>query len=243
MKKPAILFILPLCFPLIIFSQDSLPARKISVSGNIQLTNNGTSPVPIFALGKPAVIGSYIVRKGRFFFNGELFFGLDAKPWTINTRVGYYFVDNDKASINLTTNLSLFFLKRNPVLNNNEEFQLQRYWTNELNGEIRISRYRKIQFQYWHTISLDNLGVAREEFPNVAFLMENLSVLKKNIFTIRPILFYLYDEKMIEGVFIGQTLTYQRLKWWFNLFVQTTVPIHVVPSGSFLWNGGINVPF
>ncbi len=237
------LFILLFGFSLFTFCQDTTHPRHITVSGNIQVTNNGTSPVPIFALGKPAVIGSYIVRKGRFFFNGELYFGLDAKPWTINTRLGYYFIDNEKISVNFTSNLSLFFLKRNPVLNNNEEFQLQRYWTNELNGEIRIRSDRKIQFQYWHTITLDNLGVAREEFPNVAFLMENLKVLKKNIFTVRPIIFYLYDANMIEGIFVGQTTTYQRLKWWFNLFVQTTVPVHVVPTGSFLWNCGVNVPF
>ena len=243
MKKTAIVFISINCFVQFAFCQDTIPVKRISVSGNIQLTNNGTSPVPIFALGKPAIIGNYIIRKGRFYFNGELYFGVDAKPWTINTRVGYYFIDNEKTSIILTTNLSLFFLKRNPFLNNHEEFQLQRYWTNELNGEIRISNYRKIQFQYWHTISLDNLGIAREEFPNVAFLMENLKVLKKNIFSLRPIIFYLFDDKAIEGFFIGETTTYQRPKWWFNLFVQATVPIHVVPSGSFLWNGGVNVPF
>lgn len=207
------------------------------------MTNNGTSPVPIFALDKPAIIGSYVVRKGRFFFNGELFFGLDAKPWTINTRLGYYVIDNNKVSVSLTTNLNLFFLKRDPKLNHDEEFQLQRYWTNQLDGEIRIRPDRKIQFQYWHTIAMDKLGIAREEFPNLAFLMENLKVGKKNVFSFRSNIFYIYDEKAIEGVFIGQTTTYQRMKWKFNVFAQTTFPIHVVPASSLIWNAGVNLPF
>ena len=31
-------------------------ASNAQSSGNIQLTNNGVAPVPIFALGKPAVL-------------------------------------------------------------------------------------------------------------------------------------------------------------------------------------------
>ena len=225
------------------FAQDTPSTKRLSVSGNIQITNNGTAPVPIFALGKPAVIGSTVIRKGHFYFNSELYFGVDAKPWTINTRFGYYFIDNAKWSISFATNPNLFFLRRDPNLNKNEEFQLQRYWANEIDGEFRAGANRKIQFNYWHTFSMDHLGVEREEWLNLVFVLENIRLGEKNIFTFKPSVFYIYDKNTIEGLFVAQTTNYQRIKWKWNLFLQTTVQVHVVPPESFIWNAGLNIPF
>jgi hypothetical protein len=78
-------------------------------SGNIQLTNNGVAPVPIFALGKPAVLTSATIRKGNFYFNPEFNLGIDAKPWTMFYRVGYYLVDNKKWTIGFSSQYELVF--------------------------------------------------------------------------------------------------------------------------------------
>lgn len=224
-------------------AQDSSLAHPVSITGNVQVTNNGTAPAPIFALGRPAIIGTAIIRKNRFFFNSDLYFGLDAKPWTVNSRFGYFIADNEKWSVNLASNLSLFFLQRNPVLNNKEEFQLQRYWGNELNAEHRISPNRKLFFQYWHTIALDDLAIRREEFINLVFMIEQLHLGKKSRLSIRPSAFYLFDKNYIEGVFISQTTLYQRSSWKINLFAQTTLPLYTVPANRFIWNAGFNLPF
>ncbi len=84
-------------------------AKPVTVNGNIQLTNNGTAPVPIFALGRPAIIGSTTIRKGWFYANFEQYFGIDAKPWTMNNRIGVFLVDNKKLTLTFSTNISLFF--------------------------------------------------------------------------------------------------------------------------------------
>lgn len=230
-------------FSTILQAQDSTAKNPLSLSGNVQLTNNGTSPVPIFTLGKPAIIGSTIIRKNRFYFNSELYFGINAKPWTINTRFGFFIIDNNKWSINVASNMSLFFLQRDPNLNNNEEFQLQRYWANEINGICRVKENRSIQFQYWHTADLDKLGIRREEFVNLAYAFDNMKVFKEFFLSIKPSIFYLYDDKTLEGVFVAQTTTLQPKNWPVNFFLQTTLPLHFVPENKFLWNTGLNLPF
>jgi len=77
-----------------VLAQEKTTAKPVTLTGNLQITNNGIAPVPIFALGRPAAIGTFVVKKGNFYFNPELYFGLDTKPWTINSRFGYNFIDN-----------------------------------------------------------------------------------------------------------------------------------------------------
>ncbi len=240
-----------LVMPLIVLvsichAQDTTTQKKkplVHAYGNIQLTNNGVAPVPVFALGRPAVIANTYIRKGRFYFNNDLMFGLDAKPWTINNRAGFFVVDNEKLSLHIATDLSLFFLQRDPNVNNHEEYQLQRYWGNEVNGEYRIKPDRKIQFSFWHTITMDNIGIAREEFFNVAYSIENIPIGRNFLFGFRPNALYIYDHQMLEGVYVGQTSTIQYRKWGFNAFLQTMWPVHTIPHVPFIWNTGLNIPF
>jgi hypothetical protein len=170
-RSPAFVFIV-LCNANILLSQTTQPSTPVTVSGNIRLSNNGTAPAPIFALGRPALISSTYIRKAGFYFNPEFYFGLDAKPWIINVRLGYNFIDNKKLTLGVAFNPNFFFLQRNPIINNKEEFQLQRYLGDELNGEIRFRPDRKMQFNYWHSLRLDKLGVKSEEFINLAYAIE-----------------------------------------------------------------------
>jgi hypothetical protein len=235
--------LIAICYSQFLFAQKETLSTPVTVSGNIQVTNNGTAPAPIFALGRPAIISSTYIKKGGFYFNPEFYFGLDAKPWIVNVRLGYNFIDNKKLTLGLALNPNFFFLQRNPILNNNEEFQLQRYLGNELNGEFKISRDRKIQFSYWHSFSLDKIGVKREEFLNLVYSMENLKLGKSAILAFHPSVFYLYDAETIEGIFISQTSNFQMANWKFNFYLQTVIPVKVTPKNSFIWNFGVNVPF
>lgn len=52
------------------------------IKGNLQLTNNGISPVPYFTLGEPALLTNLYLTKGRFSFTPAFNFDLKAKPWS-----------------------------------------------------------------------------------------------------------------------------------------------------------------
>ncbi len=77
----------------------------------IQLTNNAVSPAPVFSLGAPAILSTATFRKGKIYFNPEFNLGLDFKPWTIISRVGYYIVETKKSTINLAANVNWYFSK------------------------------------------------------------------------------------------------------------------------------------
>ena len=210
-------------------------------SGNIQLTNNGVAPVPIFALGKPAVLTTATIRKGKFYFNPEFNLGIDAKPWTIFSRVGYYAIENKKWTIGIAANLNWFFMKHVPMINN-EEFQVQRYGSVELNGQFRPRKNQTFYFSYWRSDRLDKVGVLYEDFVNFAYAFENIK-LGKHIFYTRPSFFYLKDYKWVSGFFAAQTTTYQKEKWPCNVFLTTAWPISDMPGTSYTWNTGVNIPF
>jgi len=229
-----------LLFVLFISSLNS----SAQVSGNVQLTNNGVAPVPIFALGRPAILSTTTFKKGKFYFNPEFNLGLDAKPWTIFSRVGYYLVENKKLNLAIATNLNWFFMQRNPALYNNEEFQVQRYNTWELDGDFQIKENQKLYFQYWRTEKLDQLGVWYENFVNLAYSFDNIKLGNNHIFSIRPSVFYLDDYAWLQGFFAAQTTTYQHKSWKCNIFYTCSPPITPnMPGTEFIWNTGVNIPF
>ena len=83
----------------------------LSIRGNIQMTNNAISPVPAFSLGKPALLTTLYLQKGRLAFHPEFNFDLEAKPWSINTWVRYQIIQQKKWDFTLGNNFSLFFKK------------------------------------------------------------------------------------------------------------------------------------
>lgn len=215
---------------------------QAQTNGNIQLTNNGVAPVPIFSLGRPAIMASTVIRKGNFYFNPEFNLGLDAKPWTIFSRVGYYVVDTKKLSIGLAANLNWFFMQRKPMLNN-EEFQLQRYGSLELNGEFRPVKNQRFLFSYWRSDRLDKVGVLYEDFVNFAYAFDNIKIGDSHIVNCKPSFFYLKDYGWVSGFFAAQTTTYQKQNWKCNVFLTTSFPVSKMPGTDFVWNTGLNFPF
>ena len=211
-------------------------------SGNIQLTNNGVAPAPAFALGAPAILSSTVIRKGKFYFNPEFNLGMDLKPWTLFARVGYYLIENKKLTIALTANTNWFFMKNNPVINN-QEFQMQQYYSFELNGEYRPFDNQKFLFSYWRSDRLRLPGVLFENFVNFAYEFDHLKLGARNIITTKPSIFYLEDHGWLSGYFAAQTSTYQKENWKCNLFLTTCWPISKMQGTEFIWNTGVNIPF
>jgi hypothetical protein len=236
------LLFLFLCPAKTIFAQQDGKAKPISVSGNVQVTNNGVAPVPIFALGRPAILSTTSIRKGRFYFNPEFNLGLDAKPWTLFSRIGYYLVEKKKLIIVLAANLNWFFADNNPVINN-QEMQVQRYYSFEFNGQLKTTGHQNFFFAYWRSQLLGKLGVKFEDFANFVYDFEDLKLGDKNIFTFKPSVFYLYDYEFVKGFFAAQTSTYKRAAWKFNVFLTTSTPLGKLPGTGFVWNTGVNVPF
>ena len=156
-------------------------------------------------------------------------------------RAGYYLVENKKWTIGVAANLNWFFMKRAPMINN-EEFQVQRYGSVELNGQFRPAKNQTLYFSYWRSDRLDKVGILYEDFVNFVYAFDQIKF-GNNIVNTRPSFFYLKDYKWVSGFFAAQSTTYQKQNWPCNVFLTTAWPISDMPGTSFTWNTGVNIPF
>ena len=94
----------------LLLSQTVDSTKKVwQFHGNIQVNNNGISPVPAFSLGKPALMTSLFLTKGRFTYSPEFNYGSDGKPWVVNQWFRYQWTQG-KWAYRTGLNFSLFFL-------------------------------------------------------------------------------------------------------------------------------------
>ena len=64
-------------------AQDKDSSKTLFFAGNINLTNNGFSFIPLFSLGKPATTVNLSVGGKRLSFDSQLRFDLDGmRPWS-----------------------------------------------------------------------------------------------------------------------------------------------------------------
>lgn len=230
--KPVLLGSLLICFI----------SSHAQTSGNIQLTNNAVSPAPAFSLGAPAILSSTTFRKGNFYFNPEFNIGLDLKPWTIISRIGYYVMENKKSTISLSANTNWYFMKNKPLVND-QEYQIQQYYALEFNGEFRPKENHHFTYLYWRSGKMTRKGVLFENFVNFAYEFSKIKLGSKNVFMLKPCIFYLEDKGWLSGFFTSQTASYKRENWKCNVSLLTCLPLSNMPGTKFIWSAGLNYPF
>jgi len=214
----------------------------LSIHGNIQLTNNAISPVPSFSLGKPALLTTLYLQKGRFSFSPEFNFDLEAKPWSVNTWLRYQVIHQKNWDFTLGNNFSLFFKKNNPALTK-EEFQLQRYQAFEFNLGYHFTKMRGVNLMLWKSQSLDEVGIKRGFFMMLVAQMGDLWKGKNIRLGVRPTLFVIDNTAPFTGYFASQISTIYFKKIPFNVSFQTVHPLHTEPETKFNWNLGLNFQF
>lgn len=220
---------------------DSLKT-PLTIHGNIQLTNNAISPVPSFSLGKPALLTTLYLQKGRFSFSPEFNFDLQAKPWSVNTWLRYQIMQQNKWDFTLGNNFSLFFKKNNPALTK-EEFQLQRYQAFEFNLGYHFTKMKGLNLMYWKSQSLDEVGVKNGLFIMLVSQIGDVWNGKNTRLGFRPSIFVIHNTAPFTGYFTSQITTIYLKKIPFNVSFQTVHPLHAVPKTKFNWNVGVNFQF
>ena len=235
-----ILFLL--CLSFFAYAEIDSTKSPIVIHGNLQLTNNGISPVPSFSLGKPALLTTLIVSKGRFSFNPEFNFDLEAKPWSVNTWVKYKLIQRGRFDFILGNNFSLFF-KRNLPNPRNEEFQLQRYQAFEFNAGFQLTSKRSLRLMYWKSQSLDGLGIKNGLFVMLVAQINDAYTGKLGRISFRPSAFVIDNTAPFTAYFISQITTFYPAKFPLNLSFQTVHPLYSSPNSPFNWNLGLNLPF
>ena len=97
------IFILTLfLFANFIEAQDESNEKEIFISGQINLTNNGFSFIPLFSLGKPATTINLSVGGKRLSFDPQFRFDLDGmRPWSFLFIWHYKLIKKERFQLRL----------------------------------------------------------------------------------------------------------------------------------------------
>jgi len=84
----------------VLFSQNNSTEKEYHFNGNINISNNGFSFIPLFTLGEPATVINLSLGGDRFSFNPSLSFDLNGlRPWVFDFIWSYKIVSNKKYNL------------------------------------------------------------------------------------------------------------------------------------------------
>ncbi len=240
MKIHFTLFLILMSFA--VFSQVNRDSTKKTwqFHGNLQVNNNGISPVPAFSLGKPSLMTMFFVNKGKFTFSPEFNYALDGKPWVVNTWLRYQ-MPVKKIAIRGGINTALFF--RRIKVSNAEELRLNQYLA--LEGAIVYPFLKKntLQLIYWRSYGLDPTAVKTGNFVSLNASFTKIPLSKSLFVDFRPNLFYIKNQVPYEGFFVSAITNIGYKQSHFNVFMQNVLPIWSKQNAKYSWNFGVNFGF
>jgi hypothetical protein len=212
--------------------------------GNIQLNNNGISPVPAFSLGKPALMNTFFISKGDFTYSPELNYGSDGLPWTVNNWVRYR-KNFSKFRIGMGTAISIFFGRKNIETNGKSYIiaELHQYAPVETFIGYNFSEKNSLSITYWKAHGLDLGSVKNGHFIMLSGSFTKIYLSESLNFDFRPNLFYLNNSIPYEGLFCSAIIGLNHKKNPIHPFTQLVQPIWVRGGADFNWNFGINYTF
>jgi hypothetical protein len=212
--------------------------------GNIQVNNNGISPVPAFSLGKPALMATLFVKKGGFTYSPEFNYGADGKPWVMNQWFRYQWTRGNWA-YRAGLNFSLFF-GREKVLRDNKTAiiaKLNQYTALEGGLSYKLSDKNSLGLTYWNSYGLDYGSVKSGHFVMLSAAFTQIPLSKSLFLHLRPNLFYLNNKIPYEGLFASAIVSVSHKKYPFSIFTQGVKPLWVAQTTKSNWNYGLNYTF
>ena len=112
-------------FGLELNAQNEKIIKQLEFSGNINLTNNGFSFIPLFSLGKPAATINLSVTGKRFSFDPQLRFDLDGmKPWSLLFGWNYKLVKKNRLLLRVGTSFPVYAFTNLNYIRNSEEVNI-----------------------------------------------------------------------------------------------------------------------
>lgn len=233
-------FVLNLLIAFRSYSQEASRTKPILINGAISLTNNGISIVPSFSLEKPATIFNMSISKGRFSFDPELAFSLEAKPWYSLFWFRYKLSPNQsKFKMNVGTHLGLNFVAtRIPNLKDSINIQkTDRYFVVEMFPRYQISQHITMGVYYLRSRGLDPGTLNTLHFVTLYTDISQIQLSKNAHLGITPQIYYLNIDGN-SGYYLTSeiSLSFKDFPIQFKSTINKTFETTVEGSKPFLWN-------
>jgi hypothetical protein len=222
------------------FSQKTDSTENIfHFKGAVTVTNKGISLVPTFTLGKPAAIFDLSMGKNKLFFEHQMRFALEGKPWSFLFWWRYKLVANNKVAITLGGHPAMNFKTETHLANGilRKYIVTRRYLAGELVPNYFISKNVSVGLYYLYSRGLDYGAPRNTHFLTINSNLSHIKLGNQFFARFNPQFYYLrQDEK--DGFYFTSTLTL--VKQNFPLTVQSiinkTIQTDIPGSENFVWN-------
>jgi len=210
---------------------------QLKASGSVSLNSNGIASIPAFSLDAPAVIGAFVLAKGRFSYEPVLAYGLDFKPWFIDNWLNYKIINRPAFELRTAFNISTFFSEYK--LPDDTILQGQRYFAFALTGVYKFSPNTFLTVAYWNDRGQD--GGIKGHFFNLVGERTDISLGKHVLLGAALQVFYINYDGNNDGFFVSPRIASFIRNVPFSLFFQCTQAItsNIDPFPEFRWNVGL----
>jgi hypothetical protein len=211
---------------------------KLKFNGNLSLNSNGMAPIPSFSLNDPALIAAFTLQKKRFSFDPQIAYGLNLRPWIIDTWVHYRLIY--KPSFELRTGIDFGMIFSEYKTEDYTILQGQQYITLELAGIYKISPKSSVSLMYWNDNGQDPETI-NGNFINLVYDRTDIKVGRTFFLSVNVQLFYIGYTGNNDGLFISPRIASSVSNLPFSLFLQVTQALtsNIEPYPGFKWNAGL----
>ncbi len=188
--------------------KDSLHVPEpLKATANLNINNNGISLFPNLSFGKPAAIITLSVGKKNIYFEPELRWGLNGKPWSYIYWFRYKYRKFEKFGVNVGAHPSYVLKETTVNINNIQEnrFVSQRYLAAEIVPTYYFSKKFTLSVQYLYSKGLDSYAIQDSHFFAIQPKFPYLNLKKDFYMSFNPQVFYLaLDDK--NGTYFSESL-------------------------------------
>ena len=205
----------------------------------IEITNNGISPIPAFNLGKPAVIMSMNFGKKRLSVEPRMAFAIEnVKPWSVGVFARYNLVEEDAFTLRVGINPSVNFQVEN-YLDGDKQVELiqsRRYFGAEIAPVFTVMEKWRVGFYYLRANGFDE-GPKNGHFFGFNTSFNRVRLSRYFYFSLVPQVFHI----RIDGAGGYYTSGNLRLHFSDSPFILSTtmnkaLKTELGPEGEFTWN-------
>ena len=211
---------------------------RFVVRANLSLNSNGIAFIPAFSLDKPALIGAFSLRKGRFSYDPQLSYGLNLKPWIIDNWFHYRIMDRPAFELKAGAVFSGFFSEYET--GDETLLQVQKYLAAELVTTYRFTPVSSMAFTYLIDRGQDP-GTLSGHFFNLQGDRSDFKLGKKGLLSASLQLFYIDYTGDNDGLFTAAYVSASMRNIPLSIFIQGIQPLwsNISPSPRFKWNVGL----
>ena len=235
-----ILFLIMIITATSAFSQTKADtsAKKLKVDASFSFNSNGIASIPAFSLGKPALVASVNLTKGRFSYDPTLAYSLELKPWYIDNWFHYRIVVRPKFELKTGLNISTFC--EGSTISNETLLKAERYFALSLAGTWKLTPTSSLTLDYWNDNGQER-GTLRGHFIDLVADKSEIALGNKGLLAANMMLFYINYDGNNDGLFVSPKISASLRNVPFTLYIQATQALqsNIVPWPGFRWNIGL----